>query len=355
MTHVKKKRIFSFWTILISGILLTSCGNYDAPAKRYLRDLGITNSRIESLGLEKVQEQNLSRRTIHNSEVFSPEFSNMEGYDIEVSAKECCENGDLIRVDCELSDASGKRYYQDSDIYFVIGTECFDIAANNIVGKRRGETVSYNSGESTNYLFKELSDNKVQLTLVEIYDASEREKQKYSDFRHYDTIADLYREAWQQGYYNLGIDHGLGRKTRARLLLVITSKFSINDSDNEMLTAERIIDNLAVHGNRVLSDGETLKGLYEAQAEQSAGYTGAVLLETNSDLMFEHWVSEVLAIGEAAKQLHIKVSKREIRAYAETHHFEMTDRLSKDRAAYWCLRDKVLETLCPMEEDVFSR
>lgn len=122
-----------------------------------------------------------------------------------------------------------------------------------------------------------------------------------------------------------------------------------------MLTAERIIDNLAVHGNRVLSDGETLKGLYEAQAEQSAGYTGAVLLETNSDLMFEHWVSEVLAIGEAAKQLHIKVSKREIRAYAETHHFEMTDRLSKDRAAYWCLRDKVLETLCPMEEDVFSR
>ena len=63
----------------------------------------------------------------------------------------------------------------------------------------------------------------------------------------------------------------------------------------------------------------------------------------------------VFAVGEAAKQLRIKVSKREIRAYAETHHFEMTDRLSKDRAAYWCLRDKVLETLCPMEEDVFSR
>ncbi len=353
MTFAKTKRLLSF-LLLLSGVILTSCSNYDAPAKRYLQDLGITNSKVEILGLESLQAQELSRRTIHNSEIFSPEFSNMEGYDVRSSEKEFCEIGDLIRVDCVLEDASGKGFYQDTGIYYVIGTECFDMAANAIAGKKRGESIVYNTEESTNYLFKDLAEKQVQLVLVEIYDASEREKMKYSDFHHYDTIAELYQEAWQQGYYRMGIDHGLGRETRARGILVNCSKFSINDSDNEALKAERVIDDLAEHGNRFLSEEESLMELYEAKSEMLSGFSEITLLETNSDLMFEHWVSEVLAIGETAKQLHVRVSSREIKAYAEAHHYEMTDRLSKDRAAYWCLRNKVLETLCPMEKDVFS-
>ncbi|GEM_PF-3788471 len=134
MTFAKTKRLLSF-LLLLSGVILTSCSNYDAPAKRYLQDLGITNSKVEILGLERLQAQELSRRTIHNSEIFSPEFSNMEGYDVRSSEKEFCEIGDLIRVDCVLEDASGKGFYQDTGIYYVIGTECFDMAANAIAGK----------------------------------------------------------------------------------------------------------------------------------------------------------------------------------------------------------------------------